>query len=127
MDEKGKIASLTDAQKMTLGEFESLLKIYEAMHWLKAVPTHAPVDDAFVWAREIRALRVTLALTATKDSLDAKTIFVRAVGGSGVSDAFVGLNDLAKKLETLVGYGPNNPSSRRPNQPLRRSRHRRRR
>lgn len=127
MTEEEKRASLTDAQRVTLGEFESLLKIYEAMRWLKAVPTKAPVADTIVWAREIPALRVTLALTATKESLGAKTILVRKVDGSGLSDESVSLNGLAKKLEMLVGYGPNDPSARRPNQPLRRSRPRRRR
>jgi len=127
MDEKEKLASLTDAQRVFLGEIESLLKIYEAMRWLKCRPTTAPVADEIVWAREIPALRVTLALTATKASLAAKTILVRAVGGGGLRDEAVGLNKLAKTLEEMVGYGPNNPSARRPNQPLRRSRRHRRR
>ena len=141
MQEEEKLASLTKAQRMFLGEVESLLRIYEAMHWLKAVPsTPSPYDaelyarEGVIWARTIDALQFKVSLTATLKSLDDKTIRVRA-GRKHFNapvpwfqdKSAVTLQDLAKTLEGMIGYGPNRPSARRPTQPLRRSRPRRRR
>ena len=141
MIEEEKFASLTEAQRMFLGEVESLLKIYQAMHGLKAEPPDPSPDDAAnwvdgdaVWSRRIHAPQYRVLLTATLQSIDEKTVRVRA--GRRYFNApvpwfqdksDVTLQDLAKTLEEMVGYGPNNPSARRPNQPLRRSRRHRRR
>lgn len=129
MKEEEKIASLNAAQRMFLWQIERELEKYKTLKWLVAKPTLAPVDDVIVWAREIEGERVTLALTATRESLEAKTISIRAVGRPGhrfaLKDVVCGLQDLYKTLTDLTVSAPMTPSTRRPNQPLRRSRPRR--
>ncbi len=127
MTEEEKRHALTDVQRLALNAFEREFEKYAVLRWIETKPTHAPVDDEIVWAREVDALHHTLALTATRESLNQETIRVRAVakhGGRGPilrDENAVGLQTLYQTLVSLIGYGPVTPSTRRPNQRLRRS------
>jgi hypothetical protein len=119
--QEAKTAPLTDAQKTFLGEVESLLKIYEAMHGLKAQTPSVPLGEGVVWARAIGVPNRSVAIVATRASLEAETFHVRLVSVPGetfvLQDAeAVGLAGLAQFLEKLIGAG----------RPLSRTRRRRR-
>lgn len=95
-----------DADRTFLAETESLLAIYEAMHGLQAMARSAPQSDGIVWAREIATPTRTVAITATRASIDARSLHVRLVSAQGpfVLEDYDSLNltGLALVLEKLI-------------------------
>ena len=126
MTETQETTKLPDAQRLFLNEIELQLERFAAMRWLKAVPTKAPLEEPVVWGREIETPDMTLALSATRASLAEGAIIIRAVRKPGrpfrmEERTAVRSPALEATLKELVGFPPMTPSSRRPNQPLRRS------
>lgn len=119
---------LPDAGRAFLAETESLLRIYEAMHGLKAQTPSVPLGEGVVWARAIGVPNRSVAIVATRASLEAETFHVRLVSVPGetfvLQDAeAVGLTGLTQFLEKLIRPAP--AAVRRPGRPLSRTRRRR--
>lgn len=104
---------LDEEDRTFIGHADGLLKIYEAMHGLRArQPDAAAVDADVVWAREVVSGPRTLAIAVTRETLPARTFRVRVVAQPGhglpaATDADVfGLEALARMLEKMLEPPP---------------------
>jgi hypothetical protein len=121
---------LLDADRTFLTETEALLKIYEAMHWLRARVPIGPLGEGIVWAREISTPKWTIGIAATRESLGAKSLHIRRISAPGdpfvmVDKDVVDLAGLTPVLEKLIGNEPALGSVRRQRRRLPHSRKRR--